>query len=272
MSEWTGESFLTNSGPLNGPHIPGRFVRSHSPEGSQTDRYRLRCLSRTPECSRPTSAADGSHDDSGRLRQNALAKRSNLDAGDPVLAKLFGRRVDFRLRAGALHEDQLSAVPKQGSGEGEQLPQCADRPSGHLVEGLIEANLLSARSHDGDVLEPEDPNLVVEPGDPTFHRFDEDELDIWPRNREHQSRQPRACADVADSPGTKERCHDHAVEDVARPQTRKFQGPDQPERLAELRQVRGEGTTDIDPVAEQLGCFRRFRFESYRHVSHRSFT
>ena len=119
VSGWTGESFLTNSGPLNWPQFPGRFVRSHSPESSQTAECRLRCPSRRPERSRPTSAADGSHDDSGRLRENALAKRSNLDAGDPVLTKLLVRRVDLRLSAGTLHEDQLSAVPKQGSGEGQ---------------------------------------------------------------------------------------------------------------------------------------------------------
>jgi len=119
VSEWTGESFLTNSGPLNWPHVPGRFVRSHSPKSSQAAECPLRCPSRRPERSRLTSAANGSHNDSGRLRENALAKRSNLDAGDPILAKLLGRGIDLRLRAGTLHEDQLSAVPKQGSGEGE---------------------------------------------------------------------------------------------------------------------------------------------------------
>lgn len=189
-----------------------------------------------------------------------------------MFAKLLGRRVDLRLCAGALHEDQLSAVPKQGSGEGEQLAERTDRPRSHLVEGLIEANLLSARSHDGDVLEPEDADLIVEPGDPTFHRFDEHELDVRPSDRKDQSRQPSSSADVADSAGTKERRHDRAVEDVPRPETRKLQRPDQAEWLTELRKVRGKGTTDIDPVAEQFGCFRRFRLESCRHVSHRSFT
>jgi hypothetical protein len=219
------------------------------------------------------SAANGAQNDSRRLGEHALAERAYLDARHLVLAQLLRRRIDLGLRASTLHQNELATVAKQGSGERQQLAERADRASCHLIELLRESDFFRSRPHDLDVPQPELPHLIVQPGDATLHRLDEDEVDIRSCDRQDQSGKPGARADIADSSGTKQRRDDGAVQDVSRPQPRELQRPDEPEGFTVRRQIHSERATDLDLLTEQLGSLGRLRLEdsSVLCVSHRSF-
>src|SRR5690606_33821600 len=127
--------------------------------------------------------------------------------------------------------------------------QCADSSSRHEVESFSRAHIFRARAQYLDVVEPELCDLFVEPVDASFHRLDKRPADVCTSDREYQPRQSRTGADVRCG-AVEDRRGYCAVENVARPEAREFEGADQSPLFALCRKCRRELTGEVDPVTE----------------------
>jgi len=94
--------------------------------------------------------------------------------------------------------------------------------------------------------------LLGQPGDPPFHRLDEDPLHIRTRDRQHQTGQSGTGSDVSDA--SREQRRDHgAVQNVPRPEAGRLERADEPAFLAMLSERPRELARAVDAVAEDLG-------------------
>ena len=163
----------------------------------------------------------------------------------------------------ALHQHELATGLHQRSGQRDQVAERADGARRDLVEQGTQPRLLGPRPQHLDVVSPSSSDLALQPGDATLHRLDQHEVDVRARDREHQTRQTGAAADIADAARAQQRRDDRAVQDVPRPQPREFERADQAQLLAVTR--RGScvnARASVDAVAEERP--RRPRLDSTR--------
>jgi hypothetical protein len=210
-------------------------------------------MAKSVQAENRADSANSSTNDTRHVVEDALTERQNLDVVELETPDLFRRSIDFARCAGTLHEDQLAAVAKQGSGEGDELSEGTHGARGELVEWLVEPNILSPYTHDLDVVESEHLDLFPQPRDAALHRFDENQGHIRSRDREDDTGQPRAAPDVADATGTKQGSDDRAVQNVPGPDARQLEGADESALLPLSSQVRGEPASEFDAIAEQGG-------------------
>lgn len=168
------------------------------------------------------------------------------------LAHLLRRRVDLRCGAGTLHQDQLSAVTQQGSGQRDQLPERADCSSGDLIQTVGQTDIFRTVTQHGGVRESQLRDLLVEPRDPSLHRLDQNELNIRASDREYQTRESGAATDITDNSGPQKWSDDGAVQDVSRPDTRQLERADQSTLFALVDEICRERASDIKSLAEQI--------------------
>ena len=200
-------------------------------------------------------------DHAGNFIQDAFAEGQNLDVVHREFADLLRRSLHLRGGGRALHENEFAAIANQGSGQWEELPECADGTGGHLVQRSVESRILGTRADDGDIGKPQFVDLLIQPGDPAFHRLDQNEGDIRTCDRQHHPRQACATADVADEARSQEGSNDHTVEDVAGPEAGEFQRSDETTFLALIGEVLGELSGEPDPVAKETYRCGGFLFE-----------
>ena len=200
-------------------------------------------------------------DHAGNFIQHTFAEGQNLDIVHREFADLLRGSLDLRAGGRALHENEFTAIANQGSGQWEELPECADGTGGHLVQRSVESRILGPRADDGDIGKPQFVDLLIQPGDPAFHRLDQNEGDIRPCDRQHQPRQAGATADVADEARPQKGSNDHTVEDVAGPEAGEFQRSDETTFLALIGEVPGELPGKPDPVAKETCRCGGFLFE-----------
>ena len=200
-------------------------------------------------------------DHAGHFIQDAFAEGKNLDIVHREFADLLRGSLDLRAGGRALHENEFAAIANQGSGQWEELPECADGTGGHLVQRSVEPRILGSRADDGDIGKPQFIDLLIQPGDPAFHRLDQNEGDIRPCDRQHQPRQAGATSNVADEARPQKGSDDHTVENVARPEAGEFERPDETTFFTLIGEVPGELSGQPDPVAEETGRCGGFLFE-----------
>lgn len=222
----------------------------------------LRLSERDPKPDRSAAgrprSAHASANDACDFCQDTLTEGQNLDIGHLVLPNLLGRGFDLGRGRRALHEDKLTAIPEEGRGQRKELAEGADGTSRHLVERIIDPRVLGARPEDRHIVETQLRDLLIQPGDSTLHRLDQDERHVRPGNGEHQPRQSGPASDIPNSPRPKQGSDDRAVQDVTRPQAGEFQGSDETAFLTLLREVVRELAGEVDAVAEEDG--RRLGF------------
>ncbi|KRC46852.1 hypothetical protein ASE16_15750 [Leifsonia sp. Root227] len=188
-----------------------------------------------------------------------------------ILANLLRRPIHLGLSGSALHQDEFTAISEQGSGEGEELAERAHRAGGHLVECNIQADVFGTGSDHIHVGEAELRDLLVEPGDATLHRLDENERDIRTRDSEYQARESGAAPDVPDTSSAEEGSDDCAVQDVAGPQTGEFERTDKSTLFTLRSQVGREPAGHLNLRTEKTSGGSRLDFEGVIHREpHRS--
>ena len=181
------------------------------------------------------------------------------------LAQLLRRRVDLRCGAGTLHQDQLTTITQQGSGQRDQLPERADRSSGDLIQTVAQPHVFRTVSQNGGVRESQLRDLLIEPRHPPLHRLDQNELNVRASDRENQPRESGAAADITDNSRPQQWGDDGAVQNVSRPDTRKLERADQSTLFALVDEICCERASDIESLAEQNGCDRRLGLDGFSH-------
>ena len=118
---------------------------------------------------------------------------------------------------------------------------------------------VSPATHDLHIVEPERLDHLLEESGAAQQRLDQRHLEVGAPNRQHQTWQPGAAADVTDSGGLRDGVGQHCtVDQVALPQPRGLAGSDQAANHA----VSGEESGVLLSKGQALGRenpLRRFR-------------
>jgi len=125
---------------------------------------------------------------------------------------------------------------------------------------MIESSLFCPSTDDLDVVEAEFRGFVVEPVNPPFHWLNEYELHVGTGNSKDQTRKTGAAADVSRCSRTKKWGDDAAIQNVSRPEARKFEGADEAEFFTATREVCGVLASERDAVTENGDRSRGLKF------------
>ena len=195
------------------------------------------------------------------LVDGALSERQNLHIRESGPTNRLCRGIHLRADARTLKKKQLPARSNQRHTERNQLRERTDSAGRRLVEPGGDLRLFRPRPEDFDVIESQSRGLVEKPVNPTFHRLNQDEVHVGARDRQHQTGQSGATADVTNPTGLEEGSKERAIQHVSAPQPGKLKGTNQPQLFSPGAEVVREGTREVDAVAEENGSSRRLALE-----------